>query len=160
MAKRPAAFKPSWGSSPVNKAKREAARVERRGTSAERGYDSKWRSASEGYRAKYPWCAYCWLQGRGRVANELTDHLYPHGIRRDCISEPQKALFWDKRYWVTSCHECHRGFKAKIERDGIDAIDALARRLGIEPLADQAQRDACVAAMYRQTNGVGGGHNF
>lgn len=148
MAKRPASFKPSWaGKSAAEKTRTEARRIERRGTAAERGYDSKWRTASEGYRAKYPWCAYCWLQGRGRVPNDLTDHLYPHGMRRGHITEPQKALFWDKRYWVTSCHECHRGFKAQIERQGVTAVDALAERLGLEPLLDDAQRMACAEAL-------------
>lgn len=127
----------------------EAARVEARGTTAERGYDYWWQVNSTAFREKYPACAYCWLEGR-RGPAEMVDHLYPHGIRRGSDAPDQRRLFRDKTYWVSCCHEQHRGFKAAIEAQGIDAIDDLARRLGLEPLSDNALRRVVVAALVNR----------
>lgn len=129
------------------------ARVEARGTTAERGYGGWWQRESVAFREQYPGCAYCWLEGKSGPA-ELVDHLYPHGVRRGCNTPDQQRLFRDKTYWVSSCHEHHRGFKADIEAKGIEAIDELARRLGVEPLSDQALR--CIVMQTLELPGRGG----
>ena len=127
----------------------EARRVEERGTTAERGYGAWWQRESKALREKYAACVYCWLEGRqGPV--DLIDHLYPHGVRRGAKSQAQERLFRLKTYWLPSCHTCHRSFKAKVEAQGIEAIDALARRLGLEPLNDKQLREACFFALIRE----------
>lgn len=97
----------------------------RRGSSRDRGYDSKWDAASRSHRARDPLCRYCALVGEVKAA-DLTDHLYPH--RGD------RVLFWNRTYWVSSCNDCHNGFKQRVERRGRMALDDLARRLGLRPL--------------------------
>ncbi len=126
----------------------DAGRVEARGTTAERGYGGWWQRESKAFREHYTGCVYCWLDGRSGPV-ELVDHLYPHGLRRDAQSRSQKALFRLKTYWLPSCHDCHRSFKAQIEAEGIEAIDALAIRLGLDPLADDELRRACLRALTR-----------
>jgi 5-methylcytosine-specific restriction enzyme A len=97
----------------------------RRGSSRERGYNAAWDRASRGHRARHPLCAYCALVDEVK-ASDLTDHLYPH--RGD------QTLFWNKTYWVSACHDCHNGFKQRVERKGRAALDDLAIRLGLTPL--------------------------
>jgi hypothetical protein len=57
----------------------------------------------------------------------LVDHLYPH--RGDT------RLFWDKRFWVSSCTDCHSGPKQAAEVKGVTAIDRIADLLGLPRLA-------------------------
>lgn len=97
----------------------------RRGSARDRGYDSRWDAASRGHRVHDPLCRYCALVGEVKAA-DLTDHLYPH--RGD------RVLFWNRTYWVSSCNDCHNGFKQRVERRGRMALDDLARRLGLTPL--------------------------
>ena len=75
--------------------------------------------------ARSPFCLYCELEGRLSAA-ELVDHLYPH--------KGDRWLFWVQRLWVSSCENCHNGFKQSVERSGVAAIDALARRLHLPTL--------------------------
>lgn len=98
---------------------------QRRGSARQRGYTTAWDKASAGHVRNNPLCRYCGLAGQVRPA-ELTDHLYPHRGDQD--------VFWNKRYWIASCTECHSGFKQRVERRGRAAIDALAIRLGLDPL--------------------------
>jgi 5-methylcytosine-specific restriction endonuclease McrA len=97
----------------------------RRGSARDRGYDSRWDAASRGHRVRDPLCRYCALVGEVKAA-DLTAHLYPH--RGD------RVLFWNRTYWVSSCNDCHNGFKQRVERRGRMALDDLARRLGLAPL--------------------------
>jgi 5-methylcytosine-specific restriction protein A len=39
------------------------------------------------------------------------------------------VLFWDERWWVSSCSPCHSGFKQRVELMGATAIDRLADQL-------------------------------
>ena len=121
MATRPKSFHPR------NMSERErAADYERaRGTAAARLYDARWDRARLVHLRRSALCRYCKLEGRIAAAT-VVDHLYPH--RGDA------ALFWDERYWVSSCTPCHSGPKQAVEREGRAAIDALARRLGLQPL--------------------------
>lgn len=107
---------------------READR--RRGSARARGYDSKWDKAARGHLDRCPLCRYCELTG-DEVAATLVDHLYPQ--------RTYPGVFWVKRWWVSSCDECHNGFKQRIERKGRLALDDLARRLGL-PTLDELDR--------------------
>lgn len=95
----------------------------RRGSAASRGYDGKWSKASATFLSRNPLCSYCALRGFV-TPSACTDHLYPH--RWPIYA----GVFWETKWWVASCKACHDGFKQSIERQGSDALDALARRLG------------------------------
>lgn len=69
-----------------------------RGTAAERGYDSKWRTARQGYLAHHPLCAECQKHGRITPAT-VVDHIIPH--------KGNKKLFWDHDNWQPLCKACH-----------------------------------------------------
>jgi 5-methylcytosine-specific restriction protein A len=71
---------------------------ERRGTTAERGYGSRWQEASEGYRSAHALCVPCLLQDRV-TATRCVDHIVP----RHCCEE----LFWDSDNWCSMCNRCH-----------------------------------------------------
>ena len=73
----------------------------------ERGYTSKWRTASKSYLSQNPWCAECKRQGRHEPATE-TDHIIPH--------KGNRKLFWDKSNWQGLCHNCHS--KKTASEDG------------------------------------------
>lgn len=122
MATKPRLFRPR-GQQARDEQKRDADR--RRGSACERGYTSRWDKASAGHIRNDPLCRYCALAGEVKAA-ELTDHLYPH--KRD------QAVFWNRTYWISSCFDCHNGFKQRVERRGRHAIDALAHRLGLPPM--------------------------
>ena len=92
-----------------------------RGAARARGYDSRWDKASRSYRRAHPLCAYCALEGEVSPAR-LVDHLYPHRV--------YDGVFWEKQWWVASCHACHSGMKQRAERVGKAALDDLAKRLG------------------------------
>ena len=122
----PPTFRPA-GNLSRQDANRQADR--RRGSARERGYSAAWDRASRGHRARHPLCQYCALVDEVKAA-DLVDHLYPH--RGD------QAVFWNKTYWVSSCDDCHNGFKQRVERKGRAAIDQLAARLGLPPLRASA----------------------
>lgn len=107
---------------------READR--RRGSARKRGYNSKWDGAALDHLEKNPLCGYCALTG-DTVSADLVDHLYPQ--------RTYPGVFWVKRWWVSSCDECHNSFKQRIERKGRLALDDLARRLGL-PTLDELDR--------------------
>jgi 5-methylcytosine-specific restriction protein A len=120
MAKRPPVFRPRTART---KQQRDHAADRRRGSARQRGYSPAWDKASKGHLCHHPLCAYCALNGRVEPAT-LTDHLYPHQV--------YDWVFWLTKWWVSSCAECHNGFKQAIERQGKPALDALARRLARE----------------------------
>lgn len=55
----------------------------------------------------------------------LVDHYWPH--------KGDQELFWDRRWWVSSCTHCHSGFKQRLEHAGYDAMHRVAARLGLPP---------------------------
>ena len=77
-----------------------------RGTSASRGYDSRWRRARERHFAAYPLCVCCEAQGRVSPARIL-DHVIPH--------KGDSRLFWDPHNWQGLCDWCDRHIKTVIE---------------------------------------------
>lgn len=94
----------------------------KRGSARERGYSSAWDKAAKGHLRNCPLCRYCELHDRVTAA-VLVDHLYPH--------EGDMVLFWRREWWVSSCDDCHNGFKQRLERQGKYALDGLARDLGL-----------------------------
>jgi len=71
---------------------------ERRGSSSERGYGSRWRKARLYFLKEFPLCVECEKQGRLTAAT-VVDHIIPH--------KGNKELFWDTRNWRPLCKRCH-----------------------------------------------------
>ena len=107
---------------PVHRARGIGAYERERKGARERLYDHRWEIAAKAHLTSHPLCRYCELEGRVGAA-VLVDHLYPH--RGD------RAVFWRRDWWMSSCRACHSGMKQRLERLGSAAIDALARRLGV-----------------------------
>lgn len=102
----------------------------KRGSARERGYDSRWDSASRSFIGRHPLCRYCEVGAWGDPARvtptALTDHLYPPRLF--------EGVFWLKRLWVPACGECNTR-KLSIERQGEAALDRLAALIGWPTLA-------------------------
>jgi 5-methylcytosine-specific restriction protein A len=130
MATRPARFCPNGVRAQGKAAKVEA--DQRRGSARARGYSAAWDKAAKGHRKASPFCRYCELGVWGDppviVSATQTDHLYPH--------RTFAGVFWLSELWVSCCDTCHSGPKQALERRGRQAIDQLARRLGL-PTLDQ-----------------------
>ena len=96
-----------------------AAIEERRGSAAERGYDSKWQKARRVFLDANPLCAECGRRGR-TVRATVVDHIIPH--RGD------QRLFWDRSNWQPLCRKCHDRKTARetarrqVERRQGDAV--------------------------------------
>jgi 5-methylcytosine-specific restriction protein A len=78
-----------------------------RGSSAARGYGSKWRSARGAYLLENPLCVLCQEAGKV-VPATVVDHIDPH--RRDW------AKFWNRLNWRASCKTCHDSVKQAAEK--------------------------------------------
>ena len=101
----------------------------RSGSSAARGYNARWRQAREQVLLERPLCEVAQLGGVD-LPSDTVDHLYPHcGI---------KALFWRREWWVSCDGRWHSGAKQRIEGQGVEALDALALRLGRPLLSREA----------------------
>lgn len=94
---------------------------ERRGTAAERGYDSRWAKARAGYLRKHPLCVYCQRENRVTAAS-VVDHKVPHKLK-DAIDSGDEALiararelFWSSENWQSLCKPHHDGQKQAEER--------------------------------------------
>ena len=83
-----------------NKRKKEEdkERDKARLSSAERGYDGKWRKSRKIFLQQNPLCVECLKEG---VITEATvvDHIIPH--------KGDKRLFWDRRNWQALCKKHH-----------------------------------------------------
>lgn len=93
--------------------------VDRRGSSASRGYGSKWQKARATFLAQHPLCITCKRSGKITVAT-VVDHITPH--RGD------QALFWDRKNWQPLCKPHHDrdkqreetvGFSSEVGPDGL-----------------------------------------
>ncbi|GEO27037.1 hypothetical protein AAC03nite_28220 [Alicyclobacillus acidoterrestris] len=80
-----------------------------RKSSAQRGYDSRWRKARLAYLKKHPLCVECEREGRLTPAT-VVDHIVPH--------KGDKALFWDSANWQPMCKPHH---DAKTAREDMGA---------------------------------------
>lgn len=78
-----------------------------RGTAAQRGYTSRWRTARARYLSEHPLCVLCESEGRVTAA-EVVDHIRPHRGDMD--------LFWDEDNWQSLCKQHHDAKTAS--RDG------------------------------------------
>ena len=77
-----------------------------RGTSSQRGYDTRWRHARRIYLRQHPLCVYCLAKEPEVIrAAVLIDHFIPH--------RGNMKLFWNESNWRASCDECHRVKTAK-----------------------------------------------
>ena len=81
----------------------------RRGTPAERGYDSKWRRSRTYFLAAHPLCVMCEREGFITAAS-VVDHITPHKGNPD--------LFWSRSNWQPLCAAHHNRDKQSIERGG------------------------------------------
>lgn len=114
---------------------------QRRGTAAERGYDSRWAKARVFYLRKHPFCVYC-LRQAGITAVDtqgiaaacmkrqmhpplanVVDHIIPHKLKEAIDSQDEvriekaRALFWDSAgNWQSLCKPCHDSVKQSEER--------------------------------------------
>ena len=66
---------------------------QQRGTSAQRGYGSRWQKARATYLSFNPTCARC-----GQAAS-VVDHITPH--------KGNSELFWSTENWQALCKRCH-----------------------------------------------------
>lgn len=85
---------------------RQRVDLQRRGTSASRGYGHKWQKARKAYLAKHPLCVCCQANGR-IVGAEMVDHVVPHG--------GDMTVFWRSQDWQALCMDCHQRIKQPIE---------------------------------------------
>lgn len=121
LPKSPPVFRPH-GRSP--REQQQAYERERANTATRQLYDGAWNRAAKQHIRDNPLCRYCDLEDFVNAA-VLVDHFWPH--RGD------RALFWDSRFWISSCAECHSGMKQSTERAGVAALLALSARLGLPP---------------------------
>lgn len=122
MATRPTFFRP-----PSQGAKREQRREadHRRGSARERGYSREWDLAAKAHLLQHPACVYHQMAAWGGkpriVAAQCVDHLVPHRGDRE--------VFWNRRDWVSACHDCHNGPKQALEREGGFSFEAFIARV-------------------------------
>lgn len=81
----------------------------RRGSSAQRGYGSRWQKARSTYLVAHPLCVMCQKEGR-IVAATRVDHIKPH--------KGDQALFWDTSNWQPLCGPHHDRDKQSEEKGG------------------------------------------
>lgn len=78
-------------------------------SSAQRGYDDRWRKARLAFLKAHPLCAMCEERGRTTAAT-VVDHVKPH--------KGDARLFWDRDNWQPLCKPCHDSGKATEEARG------------------------------------------
>jgi len=81
---------------------------DKRGSSSQRGYNSKWRKARLSFLQNNPLCVQCNAEGRLTVAN-IDDHIQPH--------KGDMKLFWDSTNWQPLCKH-HHDVKTATEDGG------------------------------------------
>lgn len=86
--------------------------MENRGTSAQRGYGSRWQKARATYLRSHPLCVMCASRNIVMAAT-IVDHVIPH--------KGDQALFWDKDNWQSLCATCHNSHKKRLENSGVVA---------------------------------------
>lgn len=85
---------------PVHEREHEAKDRTRRGSSAERGYDARWRAYRRAFLLANPVCVFCLEQGHVEPAT-VVDHI------RSAVSDPE--LFWATSNHRALCKRCHDG---------------------------------------------------
>lgn len=105
LTKDPSGFCPEHKIQAQTKAKQREKAIKaeydkRRGSSAERGYGSRWQKVSKLFLSKpeNALCAHC--RERGELnPSQVVDHIKPHRGDFD--------LFWDESNWQGLCKRCH-----------------------------------------------------
>lgn len=82
----------------IAETERKAIVDSRRGSSASRGYDHRWRNARVRFLRVHPLCENC-SRIDAPVAATVVDHKTPH--RGD------QYLFWNENNWQALCASCH-----------------------------------------------------
>lgn len=83
-----------------------------RGSAAQRGYGSKWRTSAAQYLQANPLCVRCQARGLVRLATDV-DHIVPHRLGEALDSEDPdrialaQSLFWRRSNWQSLCKVCH-----------------------------------------------------
>lgn len=67
-------------------------------SSAERGYDSKWRKSRKIFLQQHPLCVECLKENIITTAT-IVDHIVPH--------KGDRKLFWDRSNWQPLCKKHH-----------------------------------------------------
>lgn len=75
-----------------------------RGSSTQRGYDSKWTAYAKRFRQHSPWCVMCQANGLIQLA-EVVDHIKP--------AKHFPELFWDESNHQSLCIRCNTRKAAK-----------------------------------------------
>jgi len=99
------------GYCPAHQRERGRGYDERRGTSAQRGYGSRWQRYSRLFLRAHPICA---TEGCGRPS-EHTDHEIP-------VCGPHDPLFWDESNHQALCQSCHSRKTISVDRRRTDRI--------------------------------------
>ena len=99
------------GRCPTHRRERDALRRRERGTTAERGYGSRWQRYRRWWLTRYALCgdradgsvsphSRCRQAGRGVHATEV-DHIVP-------VTGPDDPTFWQPSAHQSLCRRCHR----------------------------------------------------
>jgi 5-methylcytosine-specific restriction protein A len=84
-----------------------------RGSSADRGYDSRWRKARDRYLREHPLCNECFKNNQVTAAT-IVDHIEPH--------KGNHELFWDESNWQSLCKH-HHDTKTASEDGGFGNVN-------------------------------------
>jgi 5-methylcytosine-specific restriction protein A len=95
----------------------------RRGTAAQRGYDSAWTKARAHYLRAHPLCVHCQRDNQVTEAT-VVDHIIAHRLKdaldsgNDVLIARARALFWDSAgNWQSLC-KTHHDIKTAAEDGG------------------------------------------
>lgn len=83
--------------------------MEKRTSSAERGYNGRWQKARATFLRSHPLCCNCATLGITTAAT-VVDHITPH--------KGDQSLFWDVANWQPLCKPCHDRWKQRMEKSG------------------------------------------
>lgn len=95
---------------------RKAEADQKRGTTAQRGYDGDWQKLSREYRAQHPFCECALHKGQDeRALSQVVDH------RESIALRPDLRLEWSNlRAMTKACHDRHtaktQGFASMRDR--------------------------------------------
>lgn len=88
----------------THRKQRDSEQDQHRGSSAERGYGSRWQKARRVYLRHNPLCKECYSKGIVEPSTTV-DHITPH--------KGGQGLFWDESNWQPLCKEHHDRKTAK-----------------------------------------------
>lgn len=125
-------MRPPIHRAPAHAAAQQAARKaldRQRGSSAQRGYTSRWYAAARRYLARHSLCVECRRQGR-IVTASVVDHVVPH--------KGDQRLFWDEGNWQPLCSMHHSqktagedgGFGNKVKSNSAGAVPGTPKHQG------------------------------